>query len=89
MRVHELRERRYELRPDHRLPGIGLGLTLWEGQFGRARASWLRWVDKNGALIPHPAERAADERRRADEQAERVRQLEALLRAQVIEPPAP
>ncbi len=38
---------------------IGLGLTLWEGQFeDSVTRLWLRWCDQSGQVIPTGAERA-------------------------------
>ena len=42
------------------LEGVGLGLTLWSGQFEEeVTRLWLRWCDSNGRVIPTGAERAA------------------------------
>jgi Uma2 family endonuclease len=54
------------------LPGVGLGLTLWEGDFEGHHRQWLRWCDQQGQVIPTGAERAA--------------RLEARLRELGIEP---
>ncbi len=41
------------------LEGVGLGLTLWSGQFEEeVTRLWLRWCDPNGRVIPTGAERA-------------------------------
>jgi hypothetical protein len=51
------------------LKAIGLGLTLWEGQFEEAVSRlWLRWCDREGQVIATGAERA-------DRLAERLRAL--------------
>ncbi|MCX7851369.1 MAG: Uma2 family endonuclease [Caldilineales bacterium] len=65
--VHELRGGLYHPRPDMRLEGLGLGLTLWEGVFEGRSDRWLRWCTLEGALIPTGAERAEEERRRVRE----------------------
>jgi Uma2 family endonuclease len=88
LRVFELRPTGYELVPDNKLKTLGLSLTLWQGTYEHAEAQWLRWCDKEGVLIPTGAERADEEKRRADELAERLKRLEAQLRAQGIEPSA-
>jgi hypothetical protein len=74
---------------------VGLGLTLWEGTFEDAHATWLRWCDKEGHLIPTGAElaqrertRAEEERTRAEEATTRAERLLAQLRAAGIEPDA-
>ncbi|MDE0429859.1 MAG: Uma2 family endonuclease [Caldilineaceae bacterium] len=82
------------------LPGIGLGLRLWQGRFENLDATWLRWQDSSGDLIPTGGERAdrqrtradrerdrADrERDRADQEGNRADRLAALLRAHGISP---
>ena len=51
------------------LETVGLGLTLWEGQFEEAVTRlWLRWCDRQGQVISTGAERA-------DRLAEKLRQL--------------
>lgn len=56
------------------LPGVELGLTLWEGPFENWPSTlWLRWVDKEGALIPTGAEAIEIERHRREELLEKLR----------------
>ena len=51
------------------LKEVGLGLTLWSGQFEEdVTRLWLRWCDRNGQVIQTGAERA-------DRFAERLREL--------------
>ena len=51
------------------LPAVGIGLTLWEGQFEEAVTRlWLRWCDRDGQVIHTGAERA-------DRLAERLRAM--------------
>ncbi|RMF33653.1 MAG: Uma2 family endonuclease [Chloroflexi bacterium] len=80
LRVHELSP----LKPpqvisEKELPGVGLGLTLWQGEYEGVEALWLRWCDLEGRVIPTGAERAEQERRRAE-------RLAAQLRALGVEP---
>jgi len=70
-------------------PEVGLGLRLWEGRYEDRDATWLRWIDVQGDLIPTgkenveaereraeaERERAEAERQRADRLAEQLRQL--------------
>jgi hypothetical protein len=45
------------------LNAVGLGLTLWEGQFeDEVTRLWLRWCDRAGQVIPTGAEGQAMER---------------------------
>jgi len=58
------------------LETVGLGLTLWAGQFEEAVSRlWLRWCDRDGQVIPTGAERADAERLRADRLAQKLREL--------------
>jgi hypothetical protein len=65
------------------LETIGVGLTLWEGQFGETvNRLWLRWCDRKGQVILAGAEQADAEQLRADAEqlraerfAERLREL--------------
>jgi Uma2 family endonuclease len=40
------------------LPGVELGLRLWQGTYEDHQDTWLRWADAEGQLIPTGAERA-------------------------------
>jgi Uma2 family endonuclease len=79
LRVFVLRDRTYEPCPAGWLPIVGLGLTLWQGQFENREALWLRWCDQQGRVIPTGAERAEHEREHAE--TERQRADQAQLRA--------
>jgi Uma2 family endonuclease len=85
------------------LERIGLGLTLWEGQFEEeVTRLWLRWCDRDGQVIPTGAEgqdmaqqradaerqRADAERQRADAEKQRAERLAERLRAMGINPDA-
>jgi Uma2 family endonuclease len=63
------------------LPGVELGLRLWQGRFEDYENTWLRWVDAAGELVLTGAERAeqADElaelqRKRAEQHRQRAEQ---------------
>ena len=57
------------------LQTVGLGLTLWQGQFEEQASTWLRWCDRVGQVIPTGAEDRDLERQRADRLAERLRAM--------------
>jgi hypothetical protein len=69
------------------LTTVGLGLTLWEGQFEeQVTRLWLRWCDRDGQVIPTGAEgraierqRAETERQRAETERQRAEQAESQL----------
>ncbi len=55
------------------LNAVGIGLTLWEGQFEEeVTRLWLRWCDQSGKVIPTGAEGQAAERERANAAEERA-----------------
>jgi len=71
------------------MPALGLSLGLWQGSFREANRLWLRWMTLEGKLIPVPSEaatiaerraslaekQAADAQLRAQQLAERLREL--------------
>ncbi|MDZ4878236.1 MAG: hypothetical protein CLLPBCKN_007671 [Chroococcidiopsis cubana SAG 39.79] len=61
------------------LPGLNLGLGLWQGTYQGIERQWLRWYDAQGNWIPTATEQA---QARAERLAER-------LRAMGIDPDAP
>jgi Uma2 family endonuclease len=72
LRVMRLSGMDYEPIAPGMLPGVGLGLTLWQGSFEGHHDTWLRWCDAAGQVIPTGEESAAQERTRADEQSARA-----------------
>ena len=56
------------------LDAVGLGLSLWQGEYEGAEALWLRWTDRDGRLIPTGAEAVEQERERAEQERERAEQ---------------
>ncbi len=54
------------------LPGVELGLTLWQGKFEDREDTWLRWCDQDGQLLLTGAERADAEQQRADAEQQRA-----------------
>lgn len=71
-------------------PEIGLGVRLWDGAYEEIEATWLRWCDEVGNVIPTGQERSEAERQRAEaanqraamerERAEAERQQAAMER---------
>ena len=69
------------------LEELGLGLTLWSGQFEEeVTRLWLRWCDRDGQIILTGAERADAERQRADAERQRADHLAERLRAMGVNP---
>ncbi len=94
LRVYRLDGYSYQRHYEIQLPGIHLGLTLWDGIYSEAPARWLRWVDEQENLIPTgkelaehaQAEKARAQAEKAQAQAEkaaalqRAEKLAAMLR---------
>ncbi len=59
LRVFELHNQSYVPKTDAWFPEVGLGLTLWQGEFENARGGWLRWCYAGGEPIPTGDELAA------------------------------
>lgn len=76
LRVHELRGRRYSETPETWLEQVGLGLTLWEGEFEGRQDVWLRWCYQDGNVLPTGDERAEQERLDKEQQQQRAEQAE-------------
>lgn len=75
MRVYELQGNSYEEMSQTWLEKVGLGLALWEGEFESKQATWLRWCDQKGKVVPTGAERAEQEHQRAERFAQQLRAL--------------
>ncbi len=54
------------------MPGLQLGLGLWQGSYQGIERLWLRWYDATGNWVPTPVEQ---ESQRADRLAARLREL--------------
>ncbi len=54
------------------LPEVGLGLTLWRGEYEKKEDTYLRWCDQKGDLLPTGKELAEREAERAEREAERA-----------------
>jgi Uma2 family endonuclease len=74
LRIFVLRDKEYVPLTEAWLPGVGLGLTTWQGTFEEKEALWLRWCDRNGAVILTGKERAEQERQRAEQERQRAEQ---------------
>lgn len=56
--VYRLALDRYIQQPNAWMEEIQLGLMVWQGQFERCNAPWLRWCDQHGTLLLTGEERA-------------------------------
>ncbi|MGH9802088.1 MAG: Uma2 family endonuclease, partial [Blastocatellia bacterium] len=91
--IFEWERGRYVQKDENFLPLVGLGLTLWEGEYQDMNALWLRWCDENGELLltgselaQREAERAQREAERAQNEASRAQRLAAKLRELGLDP---
>jgi len=75
--VYQWRDGRYLKQRKPWLERVQLGLTLWEGVYEDGQATWLRWCDSQGKLIPTGRERADHEQWRADHEQARADHEEA------------
>src|SRR3989337_2298174 len=64
--VFELHAGRYMAKRNRQLEKVGLGVTLWEGEYEGWEKRWLRWVDDKGQMLLTGQKRSAQEERRAD-----------------------
>lgn len=80
LRIFQLNGFDYVEKVDRHFPEIGLGLTIWFGEFDGFRDNWLRWVDSDNTLLATGEEMrevAGQERERAERaesEADRLRQ---------------
>jgi Uma2 family endonuclease len=72
---------------------IKLGLGVWQGQYQKVEGLWLRWYDEAGNWLLTPAERAEQEKLRADraesqleEERSRSQKLLEQLRSLGVDP---
>ena len=103
--VYCLSQGRYELvvtndRGHYPIAQLGVELGIWQGSYQNMELPWLRWWDNQGNLLLSGAERAEEERQRADREQEiaqqerqradraedELEQLRAQLRSAGIEP---
>ncbi|MFH7024443.1 MAG: Uma2 family endonuclease [Heteroscytonema crispum UTEX LB 1556] len=74
LRVYELRGMRYSETTENWLEQVGLGLTLWEGEFEGRQDVWLRWCYQDSNVLPTGDERAEQAEQRAEVAEQRVEQ---------------
>ncbi|MCS6774436.1 MAG: Uma2 family endonuclease [Anaerolineae bacterium] len=69
--------------PEGWMSAIGLGVKLWQGEYERVAAEWLRWCDAEGNVLltgEERAERAEARAERAEARADQAEQQLALER---------
>ncbi len=70
--LYTLQGGKYVPHRDFWMEGIGLGLRLWEGEYEGMSATWLRWCDDRGKILPTGKERTDNEILRADKEKRRA-----------------
>ncbi|MBD2597409.1 Uma2 family endonuclease [Nostoc spongiaeforme FACHB-130] len=75
LRIYTIKGRRYLETTNNWLEDIGLGVTLWTGEFEGRNDSWLRWCDQAGSILLTGDERARQAEQRAQLLAERLKAL--------------
>jgi len=86
LRIYEIRGRRYFETTENWLEQVGLGLTLWQGEFEGRQDVWLRWCYQDGTLLATGDERAKVAEQRASVAEQRAAQLAERLRSLGIDP---
>ncbi|MEM7555475.1 MAG: Uma2 family endonuclease [Cyanobacteria bacterium P01_A01_bin.84] len=76
LRIYELRGMRYSQTSETWLEQVGLGLTLWSGEFEGREDSWLRWCYQDGTVLPTGDERAQATEQRVQAAEQRVQAAE-------------
>ena len=66
---------RYVEISDGWLNQVGLGVTLWKGDYEGVEGIWLRWCDADGKVLATGVEAATRERQRAEHLAAKLRAL--------------
>ncbi|MEM7554129.1 MAG: Uma2 family endonuclease [Cyanobacteria bacterium P01_A01_bin.84] len=88
LQIYELRGMRYSQTSETWLEQVGLGLTLWSGEFEARQDSWLRWCYQDGTVLPTGDERAQSAENRAqtaENRAQTAEQRAAKLAAKLRE----
>lgn len=76
LRFHELRGIRYSETTEMWLEQVGLGLTLWQGEFEGREDIWLRWCYQDGNILPTGDELAEQAKHRVQEAENRAQEAE-------------
>ncbi|BCL35416.1 Uma2 family endonuclease [Nostoc sp. MS1] len=81
LRVYQLNGRYYRETQETWLEQVGLGVTLWTGEFEGRQDNWLRWCYQDGSVLATGDELAQRERLEK-EQAQQLAQQERLEKEQ-------
>ena len=70
--IYELRGGSYAVRTERWLPSVGLGVTIWPGDYRGFKGDFLRWCDIDGELYPTGVEAALAAQQQADSEREQA-----------------
>lgn len=80
LRMFVMQGDRYEAadlpKPEYWIPGLGLGLGVWQGTYRGHDRPWLRWYDAQGQWLPTLEERAAQEQQAVLQERQRAEQAQ-------------
>ncbi|MCL1473850.1 Uma2 family endonuclease [Argonema antarcticum] len=79
LRVFQLQGKSYIPKDDAFFPEVGLGVTLWQGEFENVNGTWLRWCYPNGTPIPTGDELVAQREAQLSQTEAQLSQTEAQL----------
>ena len=77
LRIFALERTHYQPTDTRWFAEVGLGMVLWEGEYEGLHATWLRWCDEQGAVIPTGAELVCVTEQRAEEEWTRAEEERA------------
>ena len=86
LRIYRLNGRYYVETQETWLEQVGLGVTLWKGEFEGRQDTWLRWCYENGNVLPTGDERAQNAEQRAQNAEQRAQLLAERLLALGVDP---
>ncbi|PMB01138.1 hypothetical protein CEN50_00545 [Fischerella thermalis CCMEE 5268] len=77
LEIYRLVKGNYVLQPGARvwMPEIGLAIGREQGTYQGRTREWLYWYDQEGRKLPTPEELAQQERQRAEQLAQKLREL--------------
>ncbi|MBW4510238.1 MAG: Uma2 family endonuclease [Scytonematopsis contorta HA4267-MV1] len=89
LRIYKLNPLLYSETSENWLEQVGLGLTIWTGEFEGRQDTWLRWCYEDGTVLPTGDERAsqaeiATEQVRQEKEEAQQRAEEAQQRAELL-----
>lgn len=88
LHIFQLQGGSYIPKDDNFFPEVGLGVTLWKGEFENINSTWLRWCYPDGTPIPTGDEIVSQREAQLSQTKEKLSQTQAQLsqtQAQITE----